>query len=61
MDTPLYVKVLNEWVDLYHKKSRDNDTYECLHGHVNCSTHQNGRCLDETLIQIDRALNKVEA
>ena len=60
MDTALYVRVLNEWVDLYHKKSRDNDTYECLHGHVNCSTHQNGRCLDETLIQIDRALNKVE-
>lgn len=60
MDTALYVKVLNEWVDLYHRKSRENDTYECLHGHVNCSTHKNGRCFDETLIQIDKALNRVE-
>ena len=60
MGTETYVRVLNEWVELHRRKSQENDTYECLHGHVNCSTHKNGRCLDETLIQIDRALEKLE-
>jgi len=60
MDWETYIRVLNEWVSLHHKKSMENDTYPCLHGHVGCSTHNNGRCLDETLIQIDAALGKLE-
>lgn len=60
MNAETYVKVLNEWVELFFKKSQENDTYECLYGHVGCSTHKNGRCFDETLIQIDKALDKLE-
>lgn len=61
MDIETYVRLLNEWVALFHTKSAENDTHPCRHGHVGCSTYKGGRCFDETLVQIDAALDKWEA
>lgn len=60
MDAMKEVQFLNQWVELFNRKSGENDTHTCRHGHVNCSTYDGGRCFDETLIQIDEAMNKLE-
>ena len=46
-----WADVLEVWVENFRQNNQE--TYPCRHGHLNCSTYPGGRCLDETLHQID--------